>query len=247
MKRTPRLFFSLILLLSILLFSSEGLAEGGLSQRSKKELLKEKRLEQKDRDRIKAAGIFSMSTWKHNYSFGKAEKKGIEISSVHYNTDGNIVEETTYNQNDGTIFSTTKYRYNQDGDLIEEVTMKGMPRRKQFTVTTQPGNKKEMVSYRQDGSVDRKGIYSYDGDNNLVESLGYLSGREIILERIIYLRSPVGNVIEQQNSISLFTYAYDDNGNMIEMIKYSRDFNNLDSAEYNVANRIKLEYDSLET
>ena len=245
MNKTPRFFFSLILLLSVLLFSSEGLAEGGLSQRSRKELLKEKRLEQRERERIKTSGIYSMSTWKYNYSFGKPEKKGTELSSVHYDANGNTVEETTYNQNDGTIFAKTNYRYNQDGNLIEEVTTKGDAKTKTIYRYDSTGSKKEMVSYRQDGTVDRKGIYVYDSDNNLVESLGYLSdGR--LYSKELYAYDSSGNVVEQKNSISRFTYAYDEDGNMIEMIKYARDFNNLDSAEYNIANWIVFGYDSLE-
>src|SRR5271157_221138 len=105
MNSKPRLFSSLILVLSILLFSGEGMAEGGLSQKSKKEALKEKRFEQKELERIKTSGIFSMSEWKYNYSFGKPEKKGIEVSSVRYGSDGNKTEEIIYNPNDGTILS----------------------------------------------------------------------------------------------------------------------------------------------
>ena len=162
MSNKPRLFCNLILLLSIPLFSSEGLAEGGLLQKSKRELLKESRLEQKERNRIKASGIFFMSTWKHNYSFGKPEKKGTEISSVHYDANGNMIEETTYNQNDATIFSKTNYRYNEDGNLIEELTTKGDAKTKTIYRYDSTGNKKEMVSYKQDGTVDRKGIYMYE-------------------------------------------------------------------------------------
>jgi hypothetical protein len=245
MNSKPRLFSSLILMLSILLFSGEGMAEGGLSQKSKKEVIKEKRLEQKELDRIKTSGIFSMYEWKYNYSFGKPEKKGIEISSVRYNSNGNKIEETTYNQNDGTIFSKINYRYDQDGNLIEEVTTKGDAKTKTIYRYDSTGNKKEMVSYKQDGTVDRKGIYLYDGNNNIIESLGYLSdGR--LFSKELYAYDSSGNVSEQKNSVSRFTYAYDDDGNMIEMIKYGRDFNNLDSAEYNITDRIAFVYDSFE-
>ena len=232
-------------MLSVLLFASEGLAEGGLSQKSKKEALNEKRLEQKERDRIKTSGIFFMSTWKYIYSFGKPEKKGIQLSSVRYDADGNRTEETTYNPNDGTIFAKTNYRYDEDGNFIEEVTTKGDAKTKTIYRYDSTGNKKEMVSYKQDGTVDRKGIYVYDGENNLVESLGYLAdGR--LYSKELYAYDSSGNVIEQKNSISRFTYAYDDDGNMIEMVKYGRDFNNLDSATYNIAARIVFEYNSLE-
>ncbi|MGA7160543.1 MAG: hypothetical protein WBZ48_06055 [Bacteroidota bacterium] len=245
MSKTPRFIFSLILLPLVLLLSNEGLAEGGLSQRSKKDLLKEKRIEQKERDRIKAAGIYSMSAWKHNYSFGKPEKKGMEISSVRYDVNGYTIEETTFNQNDGTVLTKTNYKYDEDGNLVEEITAKGDAKTKTIYRYDSAGNKKEMVSYRPDGSVDRKGVYKYDDDNNLIESLGYLSdGR--LFSKELYSHDSIGNVIEQTNSIARFTYAYDDNGNMTEMIKYGRDFNNLDSAVYNVANRITFEYDALD-
>ncbi len=245
MNSKPPLFSSLILVLSVLLFASEGLAEGGLSQKSKKEVLKDKRLELKELDRIKTSGVLSMSEWKYNYSFGKPEKKGIEISSVRYNSNGNKIEETIYNKNDGTVFSKTAYRYDLDGNLIEEATTKGDAKTKTIYRYDSAGNEKEMVSYKQDGTVDRKGIYVYDGDNNLVESLGYLSdGR--LFSKELYAYDSNGNVIEQKNSISRYTYAYDGDGNMIEMIKYGRDFNNLDSAVYNIADRIAFVYDSLE-
>ena len=245
MKSKPRLFSSLILVLSVLLLAGEGLAQGGLSQKSKKEALKEKLLEQKERERIKASGIFFMSEWKYNYSFGKPEKKGVEILSFRYNSAGNKTEETIYNQNDGTIFSKTDYRYDQDGNLIEEAITKGDAKTKTVYRYDSTGNKKEMVSYKQDGTVDRKGIYVYDDDNNLVESLGYLSdGR--LFSKEFYAYDSTGNAIEQKNSVSRFTYAYDGDGNMIEMIKYGRDFNNLDSAVYNIADRIAFVYDSLE-
>ena len=157
MNSKPRLLTGLVLMLSILLFSHEGMGEGGLSQKSKKEILKEKRLEQKELDRIKASGIYSMSLWRYNYSFGKPEKKGIELSSVRYNANGYKVEETTFNQNDGSIFSKANYRYDDDGNLIEEITTKGDARTKTIYRYDSTGNKKEMVSYRQDGTVDRKG------------------------------------------------------------------------------------------
>jgi hypothetical protein len=245
MNSKPRLFSSLIFLLSVLLFANEGLAEGGLSQKSKKEALKEKRLEQKERDRIKMAGIYSMSEWKYNYSFGRPEKKGVQISSVRYNSNGKKIEQAIYNQNDGTIFSKTNYRYDRDGNLIEEVATKGDTKTKTIYRYDSAGNKKEMVSYKQDGTVDRKGIYMYDGDNNLIESLGYLSdGR--LFSKELYAYDSTGNVIEQKNSISRFTYSYDNSGNMTELIKYGRDFNNLDSAVYNIADRIAFVYDSSE-
>ncbi len=61
-----------------------------------------------------------------------------------------------------------------------------------------------------------------------------------------YTYDSSGNVIEQKNSVSRYTYAYDGNGNMVEMIKYGRDFNNLDSAVYNIADRVAFVYDSLD-
>ena len=245
MNGKPRLFSSLVLMLSVLLVAGEGLAEGGLSQKSKKETSKDKLLEQKELDRIKTSGISSMCEWKYNYSFGKPEKKGIEISSFRYNSDGEKIEETAYNQNDGTVVSKTNYRYDQDGNLIEEVTTKGDAKTKMIFRYDSTGNKREMVLYKQDGTVDRKGTYVYDEENNLVESLGYLSdGR--LFSKEWYAYDSVGNVVEQKNSISRYTYAYDGDGNMIEMVKYGRDFNNLDSATYHIADRIVFEYDSME-
>jgi len=245
MNSKPRLFSSLIVLLSILLFAGEGLAGGGLSQKSKKDILKEKRLDEKERQRVRMSEIFSMSTWKYKYSFGKPEKKGIQISSVRYNHNGNKTEETTFNQNDGTVFSKTNYRYNRDGNLIEEVTTNGDAKTKTIYRYDSANDKKEMVSYKQDGTVDRKGIYVYDKDDNLVESLGYLAdGR--LFSKELYAYDSSGNVIEQKNSVARYSYTYDNNGNMIELAKYGRDFDNLDSAEYKIADRIVFVYDNFE-
>jgi hypothetical protein len=106
MNRRP--FLSVVpLLLSILLFVSEGFAQGGLSQKSKKDQTREKGLEQKERNRIKTSGIFFMSVWKYNFIFGKPDKKGVQVSSVRYNTQGNKVEETVYNLNDANAFAKT--------------------------------------------------------------------------------------------------------------------------------------------
>jgi len=245
MNSKPRLLTSLVLLLSVLLFSKEGMAEGGLSQKSKREALKEKRLEQKELNRIRSSGLYSMSTWKYNYSFGKPEKKGIQLSSVRYNRNGYKVEETIYNPNDASIVLKSEYRYNEDGNLTEEVTTKGDSKTKAIYRYDSTGNKKEMVSYKQDGTVDRKGVYVYDGDNNLIESLGYLEdGR--LFSKELYTYDSTGNVIQLLNSVSRFSYAYDADGNMIGITKYIRDFNNLDSAVYNVADRIAFVYNNLE-
>ncbi|HTY10550.1 MAG TPA: hypothetical protein VMF88_05715 [Bacteroidota bacterium] len=244
MNSRPRLYSSIILMLSALLVAREGWADGGLSQKSKKEELKEERQEQKERNRIKASGILLMSVWKYTYSFGKPDKKGFEISSSRYNPDGYKTEETVYNPNDGSVLVKTNYRYNEGGKLIEETTTKGDAKTKIIYRYDSAGNKKETVAYKQDGTVDRKSVYFYDSENNMVENRGYLSdGR--IFSKDLFTYDSTGNVVEQLNSISRFTYAYDDDGNMTEMIKYGRDFNNVDSAVYNLADRVAFVYDSL--
>ena len=71
---------------------------------------------------------------------------------------------------------------------LRKSRQRGMPGRRRFIVTTQPGNKKEMVSYKQDGTVDRKGIYVYDGENNLVAEFRISRRREIVFKRIVHIR-----------------------------------------------------------
>ena len=233
------------LLLSVLLSVSEGFAQGGLSQKSKKDLTKEARLEQKERVRIKSSGIVFMSVWRYNFIFGRPEKKGIQISSVRYNTQGNKIEETVYNLNDANAFAKTSYRYDRRGNLIEEIKTKGEIKTKIIYRYDSTNTKKEMVVYKPDGTVDRKAVYLYDGDDNMVESLGYLAdGRMYSRESFTYDSS--SNMIENKSSLARFTYGYDSDGNMVELVKYGRDFKAQDSLVYRISDRMTFEYDSLE-
>lgn len=235
---------TVILSLSVLLSVSEGFAQGGLSQKSKRDLTKEERLEQKERERIKTSGIFSMSVWKYNFIFGKPDKKGVQVSSVRYNTQGHKVEETVYNLNDANAFAKTNYKYDRRGNLIEEIKTKGEIKTKIIYRYDSTDAKKEMVVYKPEGTVDRKAIYLYDGDNNMVESLGYLvDGRLYSRESFAYDSS--GDMIENKSSLARFTYEYDSDGNMIELVKYGRDFKTHDSLVYRISDRMIFEYDSL--
>ena len=235
---------TVLLLLSVLLSVSEGLAQGGLSQKSKKELTKDERLEERDRERIRTSGIFFMSVWKYNFSFGKPEKKGIQVSSMRYNTQGNKVEETIYNPTDANAFAKSNYKYDRRGNLIEEIKTKGENRTKIIYRYDSTDTKKEMVIYRPDGTVDRKAIYLYDGDNNMVESLGYLAdGR--LYSRETFAFDSVGNMSENKSSLARFAYEYDSDGNMIELVKYGRDFKSQDSLVYRISDRMTFDYDSL--
>ncbi len=88
-------------------------------------------------------------------------KKGIQLSSVRYDANGNKTEETTYNPNDGTIFAKTNYRYDEDGNFIEEVTTKGDAKTKTIYRYDSTGNKKEMVSYnRMEPSTGKGYMYT---------------------------------------------------------------------------------------
>jgi uncharacterized protein YkuJ len=235
---------TVILSLSVLLSVSEGFAQGGLSQKSKKDLTNEERLEQKKRERIKTSGIFSMSVWKYNFIFGKPDKKGVQLSSVRYNTKGHKVEETVYNLDDANAFAKTNYKYDRRGNLIEEIKTKGEIKSKIIYRYDSTDAKKEMVVYKPEGTVDRKAIYLYDGDNDMVESLGYLvDGRLYSRESFAYDSS--GNMIENKSSLARFTYEYDSDGNMIELVKYGRDFKTHDSLVYRISDRMTFEYDSL--
>jgi hypothetical protein len=243
MNRRP--FLSVVLLLlSILLFVSEGFAQGGLSQKSEKDQRREKGLEQKERDRIKTSGIYSMSIWKYEYSFGKPDKKGVQVSTARYNTQGNKVEETVNNAGDGNVFTKTNYRYDRRGNLIEEVKAKGESKTKTVFRYDTTDRKREMVGYKADGTVERKALYMFDEANNMVESLGYLAdGRLYSRETFVY--DSCGNVIENKTSLARFTYDYNDDGDMVEMVKYGRDFQNQDSLVYRVSDRMTFDYDSV--
>ena len=106
------------------------------------------------------------------------------------------------------MISKANYRYDHGREPHRGNHDKGGCETKTIYRYDSTGNKKEMVSYRQDGTVDRKGVYVYDDDNNLIQSLGYLAdGR--LFSKELYTYDSIGNVIEQINSVSRFTYAYD--------------------------------------
>lgn len=234
----------LALLLLLFLPTHFGYAEGGLSQKSKKELAKQERNEEKDRERIRKSGIYSVSVWKYDYVFGRPDKKGTQLTSIRYNAAGNKVEEQTFNSTDGTVLSRINYRYDPDGNIVEEVKTKGNEKTKLVYRYDSTGNKKEIVSYRQDGTVDRKSVFIYDDNNNQIESRGYLSdGRQFSKDSFAY--DSIGNMIEQKNSLTRFTYFYNSDGSMVEMIKSKRDFNILDSLVYKVSDRLLFTYDNV--
>ena len=240
-----RISFTLILvLLSLLFFASDGFAQGGLSQKSRKDQEKEKQLEQKDRERINKSGIYSLSVWKYDYVFGKPDKKGKQVSFVRYTSKGNKLEETAYNMSDGSVLSKSNNRYDRNGNLTEELKTRGEIKTKTIYRYDSTGNKREVVSYRSDGTVDRKSIFVYDDEGNLVENLGYLAdGR--LFSREFFVYDSTGNVIEQKNSLTRFTYAYDDDENIVGIVKYGRDFSRMDSLMYKASDRVEFDYDSL--
>ncbi|HTR81770.1 MAG TPA: hypothetical protein VMM58_09090 [Bacteroidota bacterium] len=213
-------------------------------QKSKKDIAKQKQLEEKEQERIRKSGIYAVSVWKYDYSFGKPDKKGVELSFNRFDSKGRRVEEKTFNPADGSVVQTINCRYNSDDQVIEEVKAKGDEKTKTVYRYDSTGNRKEAVSYKPDGSVDRKSVFSYDDDGNLLESKGYLSDGHLFSKET-YAYDSLGNVIEQKNSLDQFTYRYDDDGNMVELVKYRRDFNSLDSLVYVVSDRLTFEYDSL--
>lgn len=236
-------FFTVTVLVFACGFLTEGFAQGGLSQKSKKELAKAERLEEKERTRISGSGIISESAWKYDYSFGKPEKKGVMMTSVRFNARGLRTEEIIYNLTDGSVLAKVFYRYDRSGDLIEEIKTKGESKTKTAYRYDSTGHKMATVEYKPDGSVERKAICVYDEQQNLVESLGYLAdGRLYSRETFAYDSS--GNMVENKTSLARFAYKYDD-GNMVEIIKYGRDFKSQDSLVYRISDRVAFEYDSL--
>ncbi len=239
-KAFPVLFLFLLISLCP---PSAARADGGLWQRSKKELAKQARIAEKETKRIRKSGIFSVSVWKYAYIFGKPDKKGTQLSSTRYDSRGNKVEEKIFNTSDGSILSKIDYRYDSDGNLVEEVHSKGEEKTKIVYRYDSTGNKREMVSYRTDGSVDRKSVYSYNSDGYLTECLGYLSdGHPYSKESYAY--DSAGNVIEEKNSLTRYVSRYDGDGNVVELVKFQRDFNSLDSVVYRVSDRLQFDYDA---
>ena len=213
-KAFPVLFLFLLISLCP---PSAARADGGLWQRSKKELAKQARIAEKETKRIRKSGIFSVSVWKYAYIFGKPDKKGTQLSSTRYDSRGNKVEEKIFNTSDGSILSKIDYRYDSDGNLVEEVHSKGEEKTKIVYRYDSTGNKREMVSYRTDGSVDRKSVYSYNSDGYLTECLGYLSdGHPYSKESYAY--DSAGNVIEEKNSLTRYVSRYDGDGNVVELV-----------------------------
>jgi len=242
-RQTP--FFPFFLAFALYCCTSlQASADEGIWQKSKKEVAKQERLSEKDRLRIRKSGIYSVSVWKYPYAFGKPDKKGIQISWVRYDVLGDKVEERTFNTNDGSVLLKIDYRYDGDGNLIEQLNTKGDEKTKTVFRYDSAGNKRQMVSYKPDGSVDRKSVYLYDANGNMVESLGYLSDGHLYSKET-YAYDSTGNIVEQQNSLNRYASRYDGDGNVLELVKYQRDFNSLDSLIYRVSDRLEFEYDSL--
>ncbi len=239
------LIFLFAILFSIVLLHTAAFGQGGLLQLSVKEQEKEKRSEQKNRDKIKKSGISSVAVWKQSYSFGKPDKKGRIDSKIKYDNRGNSVEEIIYNANDVNIFSKTNYKYDRSGKVVEELLTKGDNKNKKNVFRyDSSGKKSEVITYKPDGTIERKMEYIYTSDDQPLESISRLVNGQLY-SRDTYTYDRNGNMTEHLNSTNRFTYFYNDSGSMTEIVKYSRDLKNPDSLKYTIAEKYIFQRDSI--
>lgn len=236
-----KLFLAVCTVFSILTFTISDAQQNSYIPKNKKEIEREKRELQKERKRIVSSGIYSVTTTKYQYKFGKPDKKGSLESTVRYNGDGNIVEEIAYNSI-GEIKSRTTFRYNTKGNVFEEVLKRDENSFKTIHRYNTSGKRVETVYYKADGSIDKKITFIYDDHNLLLETIGYLDdGR--VFQRDSYFYDSDGNVIEFKNNLNRFFYTYNADGAIATIEKYLRHFQVVDSTQYVLADRFLFEHD----
>lgn len=210
--------------------------------KNKKEIERDKAEIQKEKKKISSSGIYSVTTTKYSYKFGKPEKKGTIESIVRYNSNGEKIEEVTYSPIDGTVRTRTTYRYDSRGNLLEELLSKDESTFKTVHRYNTSGKRIETVQYKADGSVEKKTTFVYDDHNLLLETIGYLDdGR--VYQRDSYFYDTDGNVIEFRNNLNKFLYFYDPRGNIEVIEKYVRYFQIADSVHYALSDRYLFEHD----
>ncbi len=245
-RRSPLVSYQRVtrlLAVTLVLFSASVLAQQSTYiPKNKKELEREKEQIQKERKKIFSSGIYSVTTTKYPYKFGRPEKKGIIESIARYNPNGEKIEEVTYSLIDGTVRARTTYRYDSKGNVLEELLHKADNTFKTVHRYNTSGKKIETVHYKADGSVDKKITSVYDDHNLLLETIGYLEdGR--IYQRDSYFYDLDGNVTEFRNNLNKFLYFYDSHGNIAIIEKYIRYFQIVDSVHYVLADRYLFDHD----
>jgi len=228
----------IILLTSAILFAqqSEYIPKG------KKELERERKAVQMERKRISSSGIQSVSQIKFLYKYGKANSAGTNESLIRYDDKGNIVRITTFNPSDGKIEEVTSFRYDKYGNLEEELFKKEENTFKTIHRYNASNNRIETVSYKADGTVEKKITCIYDETGLLLETFGRLDNGKIFM-RDSYLYDGHGNVIEYKNNLRKFVMTFDRKDNMTSVLKYQRYFKTYDSVQYNLQERFVFEHD----
>jgi len=210
--------------------------------KSKKEIQKDNLAEQKERKRISASGILSVTTTKFVYRFGKVDKTGTTESFIRYDGKGNKTRETTYNPSDGSIASTISYLYDKNGNIVEEISKREDVSTKIIHRYNSLNHKIESVFYKSDGAVERKITYVYDDSGLLLETVGRLDDGRIFM-RDTYLYDGDGNIIEFKNNLKKFIMSYDRFGNIALVAKYNRYFKVQDSIQFNLSDIFTMWYD----
>ncbi len=126
--------------------------------------------------------------------------------------------------------------------MIEELLKKDEHTYKTVHRYNSQDNKVETVSYKADGSVDRKITSVYDEAGLLLETYGRLDDGKLYM-RDSYLYDRKGNVIEFKNNLRKYLMLYDSRENIISVIKLQRYFKAYDSVQYNISDRLVLDYD----
>ncbi|MFA6456720.1 MAG: hypothetical protein WCW40_07860 [Bacteroidota bacterium] len=212
--------------------------------KSKKEIEKETIAELKERKRIVTSGILSVTQSKYLYKYGKVNSTGTVELHVRYDSKGNKTRITEYNASDGKIRTIVSFRYDKNGNLVEELLKKDENSFKTVHRYNSRNSKIETVSYRADGTVEKKITYVYDETGLLLETFGKLDDGRLFM-RDSYLYDGTGNVIEFKNNLRKFTMEYDRNGNLTSVLKFQRYFKAYDSIQYNLNEQFTFEYDRL--
>ncbi len=212
---------------------------------SKKESERNRLIELAERKKLANAGVYSVSSIRYAYRFGKVEKNGLLESTIRYDDRGNKIREIIYNVSDGSVSEFRNYRYDKQGNLTEESVKKEAVSLKTIHRYNSRNNRIETVHYRGDGTVERKLTFVYDDNGLLLETIGKLDDGRMFM-RDSYLYDARGNVIEFKNNLKRITAQYDPRGNITVITKYQRYFKAQDSVQYKLNERFMFDYDANE-
>lgn len=160
-------------------------------------------------------------------------EESITTNIYKFNQNGDILEETEYNDDEGLDFLVARYCYNYDSrcNQIEQIFYKedGSLGWRELCKYDTLGNIIEGVAYNSEGVQICKKSYQYDSRGNLIEKIGYYDGGEKTKSMYAYQYDSQGNIVEKtecdnngkQHSRDL--YRFDSQGNMIEACLFGAD------------------------